>query len=223
VSDRPDLARAVTAALEARGVTCTPVPAGDRVPTFEQAGAALAAVAERAGSLDGVVVALSGGAHAPGPAEPWERILVEHAGIVDGIRADAAWARAVADHARATERPVRLVTLTDATTAGGRSRAQAAAQHARAALGATRDRVAAFAVAVEATGAAVTGPEAELAAHLVAGPDPTALSGAELVAADGWVGVRSHPHPGGCITFGGPGLPPWFDDALRRLVGAEPA
>ena len=44
------------------------------------------------------------------------------------IHADAGWARAVADHAAAADRPIRLVTLTDATTAGGRSRAQAAAQ-----------------------------------------------------------------------------------------------
>ena len=58
-------------------------------------------------------------------------MLAEHRGIVENIHLDAGWARAAADYCADTQRPVRLVTLTDATTAGGRSRAQAAAQLAR--------------------------------------------------------------------------------------------
>ena len=68
-------------------------------------------------------------------------MLAEHAGIVEHIHADAGWVRAVADHAAGVDRPLRLVTLTDATTAGGRSRAQASAQLARAGQGATGTRV----------------------------------------------------------------------------------
>ena len=116
------------------------------------------------------------------------------------------------------ERAIRLVTLTDATTAGGRSRAQASAQLARAARGATEERVSAFAVSVEG-GRGL--PVGELAAHLVCSAEAPALSGAELVAGPGWFGLRSHPHPSGSITFGGPGVPEWLDATLQGIVGEE--
>ena len=79
----------------------------------------------------------------------WREVLDEHDGIGESIRTDAAWARAVADYSAAGGRPVRLVTLTEATFSGGRSRAQAAAQLARSAHTATSDRVDAFAISVE--------------------------------------------------------------------------
>jgi hypothetical protein len=63
-------------------------------------------------------------------------------------------------------------------------------------------------------------PTAELVAHLVCSAEATALAGAELVAGSGWFGLRSHPRPGGSITFGGPAIPDWFDGTLRRIVGA---
>ena len=47
-------------------------------------------------------------------------------------------------------------------------------------------------------------------------PDAPALAGAELVAGPGWFGLRSHPRPSGSVTFGGPGVPDWLDDALRE-------
>jgi len=147
-------------------------------------------------------------------------VLAEHAGIVEHIHADAGWTRAVADYAVGADRPVRLVTLTEATTAGGRSRAQASAQLARAGRGATGDRVTAFSVSVEASGG--DGPPiGELVAHLLCSPEAPALSGAELVAGPGWFGLRSHPRPGASITFGGPVVPAWLDGALRSIVGAE--
>jgi hypothetical protein len=148
-------------------------------------------------------------------------VLAEHAGLAGHIHADAGWARAAADHAARTGRPLRLVTLTDATTSGGRSRAQAAAQLARAARPATDDRVAAFAVSVETRRAGDERPLGELVAHLLCSPDAAALSGAELVAGPGWIGLRSHPRPSGSITFGGPGIPAWLDDALRSMVRGE--
>jgi hypothetical protein len=92
---------------------------------------------------------------------------------------------------------VRLVTLADATTAGGRSRAQVAAQQARIAAGATEGRVTAFAVGVEATEERAGGPVGELVAHL-----------------------RGHPRPVGSVTYGGPAVPAWLDPVLREMVGA---
>ena len=65
--------------------------------------------------------------------EPWQQVLAHHEGLTDAIRSDVAWVRAVSDHARESGRGMRVATVTDATTSGGRSRAQAAAQLSRAA------------------------------------------------------------------------------------------
>ena len=64
---------------------------------------------------------------------------------------------------------------------------------------------------------------AELAAHLVAGSDLDDLSGAELCAGSGWLGLRSHPAPTGSVNFGGPEVPDWVGAAVRDLVGDAPA
>jgi hypothetical protein len=181
----------VVAALEARGLRCTSGALDDTV--------------------DAVVVVPDG---PPAAGEGWEAVLAEHEGIVEAIHADAMWARAVADAGR----PLRLVTLVDATTAGGRSRAQAAAQLARSSRSSTGDRVSAFVVSVETRDRTAA---AELAAHLVTHPEAPALAGAELASGDGWVGLRSHPRPVGAITYGGPELPAWFDGALRAAVGGR--
>jgi NAD(P)-dependent dehydrogenase (short-subunit alcohol dehydrogenase family) len=196
VTDQPALGEAVAAALETRGVKCT-IGA-----TFE-------------GNVDAIVVAMRGGEESTA-ATDWERTLQEHESIVDDIYADAMLIRAAADSAAAADRPVRIVTLTDATLSAGRTRAQAATQLSRSSRKATGERVAAFAVAVEAKGAERT--SGELAAYLLCSTDAVALSGAELVAGDGWVGIRSHPHPSASLTFGGPEIPSWFDGALRSMV-----
>ena len=214
VSDRPVLASATATALGARGVDCTIVPA-------ESVGAGFAGTAqclEHAGPVDAVVVALAGTSGASG-TEPWEQVLAEHAGIAGQLGRDAAWVRAVADHALGSQRSMRLLTLTDAETSGGRSRAQAVAQLARVARSATDDRVAMFAVSSEApleSADDATGVS-ELIAHLVSTPEAPALSGAELVAGSGWMGVRSHPRPAGSITLGGTDIPEWFDTVLRGI------
>jgi hypothetical protein len=59
---------------------------------------------------------------------------------------------------------------------------------------------------------------ADLVTHLVRSPDVAALSGAELVVASGWFGLRSHPRPAATISFGGPAIPGWLDAALRSVV-----
>lgn len=217
VAARAEVGDAVVAALAARGVPAEALPTAAHDAGFAAAAAALGAFADRHGSLDGIVVALDGGAGASTTAPAWEQVLHEHAPLVGQLHADAAWARGVADHAAAAGRPVRLVTLTDATTAGGRSRAQAAAQLARASRRATDDRVSAFAVGVEAAGEEHA--VAELAAQLLCSPAAADLAGAELVVGGGWIGLRSHPRPGGSVSFGGPELPEWFDDALARVSG----
>ena len=218
VSDRPELVAAVTRALGARGVRSHIVDIDDPAPTFAQVATALRGAAESVGLLDAVVVALSPGAPSSVASVDWERALDEHAGIVGCIRTDAAWARAVADHAAEQDRPMRLVTLVDAADRGGRSRAQAAAQHSRAAHKGTKELVAAFAVSLEESPEPT--PIGELVAHLLCSPEAASLSGAELVAGPGWFGLRHHPRPAGAVTFGGPALPEWLDDTLRQMVGA---
>ena len=215
VSDRPALAGALTAVLEGRGISCHHL---DPVAGFGPAASALRSLAESGGPVDAVVVAASG----PGPvegAEGWQRVLAEHDGIVDGLHADSAWARAVADHALEADRPLRLVTLTDARTAGGRSRGQAAAQLARVGGSSTEGRVAAFAVSLEADDDAVGRPAAELVGRLLGDPQSLPLAGAELAVGAGWLGLRSHPRPLGAVTYGGPAVPGWLDDALREMAG----
>lgn len=221
VSDRPDVTDAVTTALAARGVTTRVVDAGTIAHTFAGTAAALAEAAA-AGAVDGVVVALGGTPPAADLGPGWERTLAEHTGIADQIYADAAWSRAVADHANATGRALRLVTLTDATGAGGRGRAQAVAQHARSAKGATDDRLAAFAVAVETAGPGDVPVVGELAAHLVGSAVAPALSGAELVVGPGWLGLRGHPRVGASLSFHDHTVAPWLDDVLADLAGGDP-
>ena len=82
----------------------------------------------RSAPLDAIVVALVGHRLTASPDVGWEHVLADHQGIVQRLHADAAWTRAAADYSASTDRPIRLVTLTDATTPSGRSRAQASAQ-----------------------------------------------------------------------------------------------
>jgi NAD(P)-dependent dehydrogenase (short-subunit alcohol dehydrogenase family) len=230
VSDRPEMVGALRASLGQHGWVCEAVWA-DGVDDpgaegFAAAGEVLTATAERSGPLDAVLVALSGVDAAAGDADGWKEVLAAHAPIPAAIGADAAWARATADYAASSDRPVRLVTLTDATNEGGRSRAQASAQLSRSAGSATKGRVAAFAVSLEGGNAAMTAPSrqflGELVAHLIGEEETLALCGAELAVGDGWFGLRSHPRPLGSISFGGPHLPSWFDTVLGDLVADPP-
>jgi hypothetical protein len=60
----------------------------------------------------------------------------------------------------------------------------------------------------------------ELVGHLLAEPEAPPLAGAELVVGPGWLGLRSHPRPLGTVTYGGPEVPDWIDDAFRDMVGS---
>ena len=215
VTDRPGLAASLTAVLEARSITCHHV---EVARGFGAAAKALSAAVEAVGPIDAVVVAPVADQSTTTSADGWERVVGEHRGIVEHIHTDAGWARAAADYAAGAERPVRLVTLTDATTAGGRSRAQASAQHARVAAGATEGRVTAFAASIEASEEAAGRPVGDLVAHLLGHSEAPALAGAELVVGGGWLGMRSHPRPIGSVTYGGPDVPDWLDATLQEIV-----
>jgi hypothetical protein len=214
---RPELAAPLIAALEARSITCHRVVTASY---FHGAANALRAAIDRAGNVDAIVLALDAHAPAASTTQDWASILADHHGIVEHLHADAAWSRAAADYAALANHPIRHVTLTAATSAAGRSRAQAAAQLARVAAGATEGRVTAFAVGVEAPDA-VAGPViGELVGHLLAEPEAPPLAGAELVVGPGWLGLRSHPRPLGTVTYGGPDVPDWIDDVFADMVGA---
>jgi NAD(P)-dependent dehydrogenase (short-subunit alcohol dehydrogenase family) len=228
VTDVPAWGDELAGALAAHGTECVGLGAwpgtapgpGQPATTFDDAGAQLAGVGGRSGPIDAVVVALAGNEPVPASADVpgWQRVVDEHAGITDLIGTDAAWVRAVSDLAAATERPIRVVTVVDATTAGGRSRAQAAAQLARAAHGATADRVDAFVIGVESAEASALRTAASLVAHLTGADDAGSLSGAELVTDADWFGLRSHPSPAGTLSFGGPAIPGWLDGALQAIA-----
>jgi len=48
----------------------------------------------------------------------------------------------------------------------------------------------------------------------------TPLAGAGLVVREGWIGLRRHPQPIGTVTYGGPAVPAWLDNALREIAAA---
>ncbi|MHB8438654.1 MAG: SDR family NAD(P)-dependent oxidoreductase [Acidimicrobiales bacterium] len=211
------LGSAVIAALESRSVTCHRLEAQ---PGFDAAARGLRSVVEARGEVDAIVVATSGTEVRAPAIEAWQRVLAEHRGIVASIHGDAAWARAAADYATAGAKAIALVTLVDANSAGGRSRAQAAAQLSRVSKQTTEGRVAAFALSIESSGESAGPSAGELVSQLLVNPEAAALSGAELVVGAGWIGLRSHPRPIGSVVYGGPEVPPWLDDTLRQVVGA---
>jgi NAD(P)-dependent dehydrogenase (short-subunit alcohol dehydrogenase family) len=212
VTDDPAWETALLGALVERG--CTTVVVAPDTNGFDDSAARLRALD---GPVEAIVVARRGAAGADTPG--WAAMLDEHAGLPTAIGDDAAWARATAELVAVTGRPTRLVTVVDAADAGGRTRAQAAAQLSRSARGATRDLVDAFAVSVEDATAVGRAHAAQLAAHLAGSPDAGALSGAELAVTERWLGLRSHPHPAWTIGFAGPDVPEWIDTALGGLLG----
>ena len=88
------------------------------------------------------------------------------------------------------------------------------------AAGATKGRVTAFAVSIEAPEEIAGPPTGELVFQLLCNPDAAALAGAELAVSGGWIGLRSHPRVVGSVTYGGPAVPSWLDVALRDIVPA---
>jgi NAD(P)-dependent dehydrogenase (short-subunit alcohol dehydrogenase family) len=231
VADDMDWGAAVADVLESRGVACVGVGAwqggssssGEIASGFAGAAEQLGRAAQGS-PLDAVVLTLVGdraGTRDTAGSGSWKQILDEHAGIAEKIRTDAGWVRAASDYSASANRPVRVVTLTDATTSAGRTRGQAAAQLARGSHAATSGRVDALSISIESTDPSERRPVAQLVGHLVCGSDAPSLAGAELTAGSGWLGLRSHPAPAGSISFGGPAIPDWLDGVLRRMITEE--
>lgn len=216
----PAVATAVEDALRARGARVLPLDPATVTPGFAGAAAALRSLTEQAGRLDALVVASPRAVEArPATDAAWDRVLSAHEGLVAGLVDDAAWARAAADLAAEAERPLRLVMLSDASTPGEVSRAQALTQLTRAARGATEDRVGAYAVTLNPGATPVVA--GELVTQLVADPDAAGLSGAELAVGPGWFGLSAHPRPGTSVALAGTAVPDWLDDVLRSAVAAD--
>jgi len=208
-------AAAILAALRARGVEqAVPVDAGV-VARPTEAAAVLAELDASAGPLDAVVV-LVGRPPTNIDEDDWRGVLDSHEGLSERIRTDAAWVRAAAELAVGQGRDLRLVSVIPADSSGGRSRAQAAAQLARAAGGATSRRMTAAVVEFRDGS---DGPLADLVGHLCVHPDAVGLDGAHLLAEDGWVGIYRHPRAGSSVVIGEAGVPQWFDPALRLALG----
>ena len=179
------------------------------------------------------MIALGGMDARPGAeAASWQQLLAGHAAAPGYVLSHAAWLRAAASHAARTSRPVRVVHLADATSAAGRTAAQAVAQLARSAnearTGAPAD---VFSISVETAEPADREPLAELVARLVSSDDAMALRGAELCARPGWIGIRTHPGPLVTVSFGKRAVPAWASDCLweavqggtpRRYAGYQP-
>lgn len=214
VCDRPDLAAGIVAHLDRRAVTSRVLPAGEVAIGFDAARRALATLAGELGRPRAVVVALASSSPSP-DGDRWDAVLSSHGGLVDQLRADAAWIRATAGlpigDGPAGAGAVRLVQVVDAASPGGRSRAQAVAQLSRSSRRSTDEGVAAFTVGMEDRDEVT--PVAALVAHL-ATDAPLGLSGAELVVGSGWLGVRSHPRPATSVVHGGPQVPEWLDEVL---------
>lgn len=222
ITDDAEWRSALHGALGARAITA--IDGSAEIGTgFEAVAHELAGAAERAGSIDAVVVALmhDGGSGSDGAAaageNSWPEVLEDHAGITERIRTDVAWLNAVASYASTTQRPVRVVIATNAASAAGRTRAQAAAQLSRAAHPATEDRVSAYSISV-GTPAGGRQPAVELVAHLLHSEAASALSGAELVVGEEWIGLCRHPSPRATVVYGGPSIPDWLDGVLRRIT-----
>jgi NAD(P)-dependent dehydrogenase (short-subunit alcohol dehydrogenase family) len=217
VGDRPDLVAALQAALERRAIACIPVEVAHG---FEGTAKSLRAAVGGGEPIDAVVVALEGHPRTSSTLEGWEHVLADHRGITQPLHDDASWLRAAADYTAEIDRPARLVLLVEATTPAGKSRSQAASQIARVAAAGTKGRLTVFTAGLESDAPAATHTAVELAAHLLSHPDVTPLAGAGLVVREGWIGLRRHPQPIGTVTYGGPAIPAWLDDALRDIVAA---
>ena len=213
----PRLAASLTAALEARSITCHRVDVGPRLRRRRR-GAARRRRGRRADRRHRRRPA--GGRPTAASAEGWERVL----GRAPRDRRAHPHRRRMGPggrRLRRRRRPPGPAGDPDRRHHHGRSQpGPGSAQLARVAAGATEGRVTAFAASIEASEEEAGQPAGELVAHLLGHPEAAALAGAELVVGAGWLGLRSHPRPIGSITYGGPAVPDWLDATLREIVGA---
>jgi NAD(P)-dependent dehydrogenase (short-subunit alcohol dehydrogenase family) len=213
-SGSPDLWVALAKNLPRWGIR--PVMAGNGRP---RAGfPAAEEVVGQAGPLDALVVASgcpSASGSTDGPA--WMRLVGGQSGAAGHVTLHAAWLRAAARYGRQTGRPLRVVLLSMMRAEEGHPAAQAVAQLARSVntstLSAPLDT---FSIAVNSGRPPDMSAAGQLTARLLGADDSLALRGAELVVGNGWLGVRSHPGPAMTVSFGGPAIPAFADDALAQ-------
>ncbi len=228
VADDPAFGAAIARALPAWGLK--PVGPGGSDPitgsrrhlqlTFDAVAAALRVATAAAGPLDALIVASS----IPrfdqrGDGQEWLRLLAAQASTGTNVMAQGAWLRAGARYARQAHRSLRIVHVTVVASDDGRPTAQAVAQLARSANDLRLpESLQAFSITVESIRDSDIAAAGHLAARLAGAEDAPALAGAELVVGNGWVGVRSHPEPAATLSFGGPAIPPFIDEALRLVL-----
>lgn len=230
VAADPALAEPVIGALgawSAEGVHVEPPRDGrdPRAGAAEAFGAAEAAVTQATRHpVAGVIVIV--GPDTPDGADDnsWAGCLRSHASVGPCLMAHAAWLRAAARLSAGHDRPVRCIHVVPATTPAGRTAAQAVAQMCRSASEGVASGPAATAISLETAAAADLGAFGHLVARLACSQDALDLRGAELVAAPGWIGLRSHPAPGSTFTFGGPEIPSAAEQVMREaLAGTDPS
>jgi NAD(P)-dependent dehydrogenase (short-subunit alcohol dehydrogenase family) len=229
VADDPVFGGAVARALPAWGMKPVGPGGGDPATgssrhlqlTFDAVAAALRVAAAAAGPLDSLIV-VSNLRSLAGPVDgmSWLHLLEARASTTGDVMAQGAWLRAAARYAREAQRSLRVVHVTVVASDEGCPTAQAVAQLARSANDVRMpESLQAFSVTVESMRDCDIAAAGHLAARLAGTEDAAALAGAELVVGYGWLGVRSHPEPAASLSFGGPAIPPFIDDALRLALG----
>ena len=190
---------------------------------FDEVIRSLGEAVESAGPLDAVIVVSSptpSGRQEGEDLAAWRHLLAAQVSTTDHVMAHGAWLRAAARYSRDARRPVRVVHVTTVAAGECRPAAQAVAQLARSANDvAMPDPFDVFSITVESNGDADIEASCHLAARLVGADDAPALRGAELVVDRGWLGLRRHPEPAATISFGGPAIPGFVDEALRQAFG----
>lgn len=215
VTDGHPLAAMIEETVASTGGRCSTVrPKG----SFLECSEALAGIERLHGSVDAVIVvpqADRSGTASPTDGLPgWERCLQEQDGVSEGILGDAQWATAVAEASTRGARTLTMIVVVEATTSGGRTRSQAAAQLSRGARVSSSASLRAHAVSLESGLPTAHQNAAALVAHL-AEACVDDLSGAELAVTADWIGLRSHPHALTTVTYHEPTPPAWLIEALR--------
>jgi NAD(P)-dependent dehydrogenase (short-subunit alcohol dehydrogenase family) len=228
VSDDTSLAAAVAAAVQNWGLN--PVGVGAWQPfdsgaatlpsDFDAVETTLDRAAATTGPIAAVVIATTAEQSLNRSAETeWESLVESHRGVVPRLLTHAAWLRAGARFAETRGTALRLVHLNGATTQAGQSAGQAITQMSRSAndtpLGAS---LATFSVVIETGSGSEHRAIGDLVARLAATEDGLSLKGAELVASEGWVGLRCHPGPIATATFGGREIPASVDRFIRAAI-----
>jgi len=143
---------------------------------------------------------------------PWRHVVRPFSALTTRVLHQAAWMRALAHRSRLAG-GVRVVSLQGEAGAADVAASQAIAQLGRGMARRETGLIHPFSLAVRGDRRAWQ-TALEFASHLVTDPAAIPLAGAELVVGDAWVGVNAHPQPASTVTFDGPLVPEWLDQAL---------